>query len=131
MTLRSINVRTAAFAIGTTTKWLDNLLARHRLPGVSQGTQGVERRITDEGLLGIELTRLLVTEFAMPLPQSVAVVRTVLENRTGNDGRFVAPGGVAIHFPFDRIQERLRIQILSAIEAVPNVSRGRPRRGRR
>ena len=134
MAVRAYNAKTVAFAVGATPKWLDNLLSRHRLPGVTQSRQGVERQISDEGLLAIELTRLLVWEFGIPLPQSAAIVRTVLRTRPDvrddHGARFEAPSGVALLFPLHRIQERLRIQLLTAIEAVPNVARGRPRRDR-
>jgi hypothetical protein len=128
---RSYNVRTVAFAIGASAKWLDNLLSRYALPGVIQSRQGVERLIDNDGILAIEIVRMLVADLGMPLSQSVFVARTALEDRRGDDARFVAPGGVAIHIPLDRIRERLRIQILAAMEAVPNVSRGRPRGDRR
>ena len=124
---RSYNVRTVAFAIGAPAKWLDNVLSRHQLPGVSQSRQGVERLINDEGLLAIEVTRMLVLELGIPLTHSVPITRAALAERGGDEARFVAPGGVAIQIPLDRIRERLRFQILAAMEAVPNVSRGRPR----
>jgi hypothetical protein len=128
---RAYNVRTAAFATGTTAKWLDNLLSRYQLPGVTQSRQGIERMIDDEGLLAIELTRIFVMDLGIALARSVSLARETLEERSGDEARLVTPGGIAMQIPLDRIRQRLRIQILTAIEAVPNVSRGRPRGNRR
>lgn len=124
----SYNVETVAFALGVSSKWVDNLLSKHDLPGVSKTKQGVERRITDAGVLALESTRLLAEDLGLPLKQAVTLARVALESRLAAEAVFVAPSGVTIHIPVDRIQERLRIQILAAIEAVPNRMRGRPRR---
>ncbi len=53
---RAYTIATAALTLGTTAKWLDNVLSHNRVTGVAQERQGVSRRLTVEGLLVLALT---------------------------------------------------------------------------
>lgn len=153
---RAYDVRTAALATGTTVKWVDNLLSHNGLPGVLNARQGIQRRVSDDGLLAIELTRILNGEFGMPVRRAVALVRAFLPVR-GPSGGGVASGGdspgltasvdaahtpgsagrrisvtvasgVSLDVDAASIERRLREQLVAAMESVPRIRRGRPPR---
>ena len=126
--MRSYSVRLIALAIGVPYKWLDNLLSRHSLPGIQRARQGIERRITDEGALGIELCRILNLELGVSLERAVAIAGESLASRTGDAFQYVTPGGLALHLPFAPLEQRLRTRIAEAVESVAQVPRGRPAR---
>ena len=48
---RAYTVGTAALALDVPTKWLDNVLSHHSVPGVVQERQGVSRKVSLEGVL--------------------------------------------------------------------------------
>lgn len=123
---RSYNAKLVALTIGVQAKWLDNLLSHSNLPGVARGRQGVERRITDVGLLAIELVRIATSELGIPLARAVEIAAVVVTSPTG-ERHFSTSSGASIHFPLAHIDRRLRERMLDAIEAVPRMRRGRPR----
>lgn len=125
---RSYTAKLVALTIGVQAKWLDNLLSHHDLPGVSRGAQGLERRITDEGLLAIEAVRILVAELGVPIARAVSIARIALAGRTSSEMRFVAEPSVSVLFALPEIEHRLRDRIIEAGESVARVPRGRPRR---
>lgn len=125
---RAYNARLVALTIGVPDKWLDNLLSHHDLPGVTRSRQGVERRISDEGLLAIELCRILAKELGIPVTQAAVIVRSSLPRRESAELRFTTASGVQLLLPVASIEHRLRERTLEAVEAVARIPRGRPRR---
>jgi hypothetical protein len=107
-------------------KWVDNLLSHHALPGIERDRQGVERRITDEGLLTIEAVRILRVELGIPLTQAAAIARVSIESRKANELRFDTQS-LAVVFALAEIQRRLHARMVEAAESVARVARGRPR----
>lgn len=124
---RSYSVRIAAFTLGVSPKWLDNVLSHYAVLGVTNGRQGVERGISDVGLRALEMIRVANQEFAIPIPRAVDIANACVVHP---EARFVADAGVELVFAIDRIDRRLRGRLLDAIEATPRVRRGRPRKGR-
>ena len=124
---RVYDVRTAALATGTTAKWVDNLLSHHQLPGVAQGRQGVQRQLSDIGLVAIELTRLLHERAAIPVWKAaqlavtcLAIERDIAHITIGDD--------VTLVVDIASVQRRLHHAVVAAMEATVRVRRGRPRR---
>jgi len=111
----------------TATKWVDNLLSHHALPGVVGGRQGVGRMVSDQGILAIELARLLVRDGGMPMARAVALVDRALSARAGNVVSVGLASGTSIQFDLGLIERDLRQRIVNAMESVPRVRRGRPR----
>ena len=78
---RSYDVRTVALTLGVSSKWVDNLLSHHRVFGVSGGRQGVQRSVSPDGLLAIELTRQLAQELELPVHRAAALASDIVANR--------------------------------------------------
>lgn len=125
---RAYSARLVALTIGVPIKWVDNLLSHHALPGIVRSRQGVERQITDEGLIAIETVRLLTTELGLPLSSAAVLARAAIESRAGAEMRFTTKSGVTVLFPLAEMERRVRDGLLEAIEAIARVPRGRPRR---
>jgi hypothetical protein len=114
--------------MGADIRWVDNLLSRHDLPGILRGRQGVQRSISDQGLLAIELTRLLSQKLGLSVGQSVAIARSVLGARLSGSVRVEIAPALSLVVDLPVLEERLRAQVLQAMESVSRVPRGRPRR---
>ena len=124
---RTYSVRITSLAIGVPVKWLDNLLSHHEVPGVEGGRQGVERRISHEGLIAIEIVRLLTRELGVPVLNAVAISTSALATRSGLELTHRTAGGVAISLALGEIEERLRGGLMDALESAAEIRRGRPR----
>ncbi|MGH7636279.1 MAG: hypothetical protein ACREOK_01405 [Gemmatimonadaceae bacterium] len=124
---RSYNVRIAALITDAPIKWLDNLLSRHHLVGVDRHRQGVERRISDNGLLAVEMCRILALELGLSLRQAVAITNDCLRGELGDELRYAMPSGLTLHFPLGATRARLRDRTREAVEMVAMARRGRPR----
>ena len=128
--MRSYSSVAVAVALGVPSKWLDNLLSHHRLPGVDRGRQGIVRRISDTGLLAIEVVRLLVADLTVSIGRAAELTRIALESRDGGQSILTTPSGAALVLPLVEIERRLRAQIVEAVEMVAERPRGRPPRAR-
>jgi hypothetical protein len=126
--MRSVDIKTAAFAVGVSAKWIDNLLSAHELPGIHRGRRGVQRRVTEDGLLAIEIVRLLTVELGMAVRIATNIALDATSRQEGGWARAVVPSGIALLFPMADIQERLRRRLRDAVEAAVPIRRGRPLR---
>lgn len=124
---RTYSVRVAALLLRLDNKWLDNLLSRFLLRGVHRSRQGVERRVSEEGLLAIELCRILNIELGVSLHRSVVIAETALQGG-GTGIHYRTPSGLTLSMDRDELQRRLRERIVDAVEASPVIRRGRPPR---
>ena len=125
---RSYDVRTAALAVGSDLKWLDNLLSRHRLPGVSGGRQGLARRISDEGLLAIALARSLNQDVGVSVDRAVELTSAALLGRDRTSTRVALGPAVDLVLDLPAFEAKLRGQVIHAMETIGHVRRGRPPR---
>ena len=124
---RAYDVKTVAVALGVRFRWLDNLLSQHELPGItSSRRQGVGRVISEEGVLAVELVRLL-SDFGLGVGRAASVARATLASRAPGALRFADESGIVLDFPLAIVERRLREQLLDAVDAVPRLARGRPR----
>jgi hypothetical protein len=122
----SYTVRIAALATGLSHKWIDNLLSHHTLPGVTGGRQGLERAVSMQGMLAIELVRLATLDLGVPIARAVDIATLLLAtDPPGASTR--TPSGIQIAFPVPELERRLRERLVEAVEAAPNPPRGRPR----
>src|SRR4051812_37687149 len=113
---RSYDAKTIALAIKVPFKWVDNLLSHHQLPGVSTGHQGLQRRINDEGVIAIELVRMLASDLGVGLARAVELTRSVLSERAAESRVLVAPD-LLIVVSRDVIERRLHAQLIDGMEA--------------
>ena len=123
---RSYDVRLVALTIGEKLKWVDNLLSQHVLPGVTRSRQGVQRRITDGGLLAIELTRMLSTEAGVSIARAAEIASIAVNSRAGTEMQVPLQSGLTLVFHVSAIERRLRERVAEAIESSAHVRRGRP-----
>jgi hypothetical protein len=112
-------------------KWVDNLLSHYQLPGVLHGRQGVQRRVSDDGLLAIELARVLNQEIGVPLPSVAPMVRDALASRASGVASLSLARGVTLVLDLAAIERQLLGGVVVAMESLPRVVRGRPRGTRR
>lgn len=125
---RSYSAKLIALTLRVPLKWVDNLLSHHALPGVFRSRQGVERRVTDDGLLAIEATRMLTADLGLPLGRAAAVARSAVESRVDSQMQYVTPSGVTVVFPLTVLESRLRERVVEAVETIGRIPRGRPPR---
>jgi hypothetical protein len=119
---RAYTVATAALALGTSTKWVDNTLSHYRILGVTQARQGVARRLSLEALLNLSVALLLTSE----LGTTLAVAIRIAEQSIANGGAFNSPGGLQLQLNLDTLRARLDSRLEEAVEVAPVPHRGRP-----
>lgn len=121
------DVRIAALTVRADAKWVDNLLSHHVLPGVERARQGVERRVGRDGLLAMELVRLLSREGGLTVGRAATLVNRAAQLRNAGDFVIELATGIELRIDARAIEARLLGQLADAIEAAPRVARGRPR----
>src|SRR5262245_30282239 len=65
---RSYHTAAAAFAIGRPVKWLDSVLSRYDIAGVSRQTRGLARAIPADALLILRITSDLCGDLDLSVP---------------------------------------------------------------
>jgi hypothetical protein len=124
--VRTYTSKTVALAIGVSGKWVDNLLSHYELPGVESGRQGVDRRISDTGVLAIQIVRLLSAELSLSLERATDLATSAMLSREGATFALSTPSGIALVLPLLKLEQQLRERIAEAVETVAETRRGRP-----
>ncbi len=125
--MRAYTVTATAVALGVSSKWVDNVLSHHRVPGVHQARQGIARRVTPAALLVLDITLRLVRSLGVPLPQALETAQRLVDAR---EGRIPLPGAASIQIRADMetLTNDLNGRLERAVEMSPTPRRGRPRR---
>jgi len=119
---RAYTIATAALALGTSVKWLDNALTHNRVPGVSQERQGIPRRLTVEGLLVLGLAVLLIQELGLATQKAIVLAGDL----ANNEGRYLAQHGLILALDLTSFRAQLLEKLENAVEIAPVPKRGRP-----
>jgi hypothetical protein len=119
---RAYTVATAALAVDVPSKWVDNILSHHTVPGVEQQRQGVARKLSIDGLLVLALTAFLIQELGAPAPKAIEIAAALL----GNEGRYESPRGLSLILDLAAFQAGLLERLEIAVEMAPVPRRGRP-----
>jgi hypothetical protein len=119
---RAYTVATAALALDVPSKWVDNILSHHTVPGVEQQRQGVARKLSIDGLLVLALTAFLIQELGAPAPKAIEIAAALL----GNEGRYESPRGLSLILDLAAFQASLLERLEIAVEMAPVPRRGRP-----
>ena len=119
---RAYTIATAALALETSVKWLDNTLSHYRVSGVVQQKQGVARRITVDGLITLSIVLVLTAE----LGSTVATAIQISQKLIAGGGAFESPSGFRIVLDLEAFRNRLISRLEKAVEAAPLPRRGRP-----
>jgi hypothetical protein len=123
---RVYTIATAALTLGTSMKWLDNVLSHNRVSGVAQQRQGVSRRLTVEALVGLALAILLVRELGLPIAKAIAVSESLAKN----EGRYNASRGLMLALDLSSFRADLLERLENAVEIAPVPKRGRPQKNK-
>jgi hypothetical protein len=123
---RVYTITTAALTLGTSMKWLDNVLSHNRVSGVAQQRQGVSRRFTVEGLVGLAVAILLVRELELPIAKAIAVA----ENLAKSEGRYIASRELMLTLDLSSFRADLLERLENAVEIAPAPKRGRPHKNK-
>jgi hypothetical protein len=123
---RSYDAKLVAFTVNLPFKWIDNLLSHHELTGVTRARQGIPRAITDDGLVAIEIVRLLTIDLGVAVQRAVEIAQSVMQDRAP-EVRVPIQRGLVLVIQRADIARRLRERLLDASESVARVRRGRPR----
>ncbi|HEY3114779.1 MAG TPA: hypothetical protein VGJ62_13960 [Gemmatimonadaceae bacterium] len=119
---RAYTIATAALALGTSPKWLDNTLSHFGIAGVVQQKQGVARRITIEGLLTLSVTLALIAGLGSPLGASLDIAQKMI----ASDGVYDFTNGLRLELDLRDFRDRLLTSLERAVEIAPLPRRGRP-----
>ena len=111
-----------ALALGTSTKWLDNVLSHHRVAGVVQERQGISRKLTVDGSLVLALSITLIQDLSLPTPRALKIA----EEMAANDGRYQSPQGLNLALDLSAFRTELLLRLEHAVEIAPIPKRGRP-----
>ncbi len=125
--MRAYTVATTAVALGVSSKWVDNVLSHHQVPGVYQARQGIARRVTPAALLVLDITLRLVRSLGIPLPQALETAQRLVDAR---EGSLPLSGAASIQIRADveTLTNDLNGRLEQAVEMSPTPRRGRPRR---
>jgi hypothetical protein len=124
------NTATVATALGTSLKWLDNLLSHNKIDGVMSGRQGVRRRLSTDAVRTVALARELIDHVGLPAPAAVKLAESVLSSQAGAIGggvrRQLSPA-LAVEVDLTALDREVRAGLAHAVEVTPHPVRGRPR----
>jgi hypothetical protein len=119
---RAYTVATAALALDVPTKWIDNILSHHAVPGVVQQRQGVARKLSVDGLIVLSLITVLIQELGTPVLRAVGIAEVLLRN----EGRYESPRGFTLILDLSTFRTSLLEHLEYAVEMAPLPRRGRP-----
>lgn len=114
------DVRLAAVALDVPYRWLDGVLARHRVEGVTSEVQGIRRTVSDEALVTLAIVRDFHAQVGLPIGRAIEIAE-----RMAPEGR-LALGVVAVAVDRPAIARALAPQVADALERVVPRRRGRP-----
>lgn len=127
---RSYDVAAAALALDVDTKWLDNVLSHHQVPGVARSRQGVNRAVTPEGLLHLAVARVLVEGARVPIAIAIRLAGVLLEGQAATTAETRLSPAVTLRLDRTALRRELEARLLDAVERAPTPRRGRPPRRR-
>ena len=119
---RAYTAATAALALDTSAKWLDNTLSHNHVAGVRQEKQGIARRLAIDGLVILGLALRLTKDLGIPLRAAIAIAEKIASAK----GQYTSPRGVSINVDLDGFQHELLKRLDQAVEVAPLPRRGRP-----
>src|SRR5437867_12074735 len=95
---RSYSSKLVALTTGVSEKWLGNLRSHFVVPGVTTGRQGVRREINDDGLLAVELTRIVAGELGVSVQAAVDLASRAIRSRSQAEAQISAGAAVTLVF---------------------------------
>jgi hypothetical protein len=121
--VRVYDIAVASLAIDAPSKWTDNVLSQHDVPGVSSARRGVTRRIPYHALLHLALTHDLHVSLGMSVRDALELARQLLSADVTSEAR---RGPVRITLDRTLLERVLERRLREALESAPAPRRGRP-----
>jgi len=125
--MRTYTVVTTAVALGVSSKWVDNVLSHHHVPGVHQARQGIARRVTPGALLILDIALRLVRSLGVPLPLALETAHHLI-GASGGGIELRDATSIQIKADVKTLTDDLNTKLERAVEMSPTPRRGRPRR---
>ena len=125
---RSYHTAAAAFAIGRPVKWLDNVLSRYDIAGVSRQTRGLSRAIPAHSLLVLRIASDLCGDLELSVPRSLELAHRLVNSA---DGSAVLSSGLRIQVDVTLTRRALDHRLIETAETHLPATRGRPPAQRR
>ena len=119
---RAYTIATVALTLGTSVKWLDNLLSHNTVLDVHTGRQGVSRRLGMEAIVVLEIVLLLIQDLGVPTPHAIGLAEALVRA----EGRFRSRHGLSVEVGLAPVRENLLQRLEAAVETAPIPRRGRP-----
>src|SRR4051794_28632039 len=119
---RSYHTAAAAFAIGRTAKWLDNVLSRYEIVGIPRKTRGTSRAIPADTLIILRIASDLCADLDISVPRALELATTLVEN---GDGLVVLSSGLSLQVDRTRVRRALDQRLIESAETHLRASRGR------
>lgn len=124
--MRAYTVTTVAVTLNVPSKWLDNVLSHHTVPGVAKTRQGVARRLTQEAVVVLAIALMLSGSLAISVPRALEIAQE-LRRAGGSKARYVLDGGTGeLLFDVTAIESDISDRLAEAVEIAPTPRRGRP-----
>ena len=118
-------VAATAVTLGMPVKWVDNVLSHHRISGVSQGRQGVSRRLAPQAVLTLDLALRISGALRVPISRALELSERLLHLQS--DIAAVDLGqGVSLSIDLGEVRRDLLERLAHAVEVAPSPRRGRP-----
>jgi hypothetical protein len=120
--MRAYTVATVAVALGVGTKWIDNVLSHHAIPGVTQSRQGVARRLNGEAVAVLEIVLRLTRGFGIPLRRALDLATDL----TGSTEIAKPVDACELRVDLSAVRSEVALRLRDAVEYAPAPRRGRP-----
>lgn len=131
--MRGYSVVAAALALSVDPKWLDNVLSQHRVEGVAQTRQGVQRRLAPSALYLIATVHTLNRELQVPVGGALSIAHALWRDppEAGESDQGIHRiEGISLRIDRSEIKARVDAALAEAVEIAPRPRRGRPPRKR-
>ena len=120
---RMYHIDIAVFAAEADTRWVDNLVSAHRIPGVESSRRGVARRMSTHAIYHIAIVRQLSQGFGASVDTAVDLASRLLG---ADDSRISIPGHLEVRVDRQNFERAIDERIAVAVESIVPVRRGRP-----
>ena len=121
--MRTYDVAVTSLAIGAPSKWTDNVLSHHAVPGVVMHERGVSRKIPHASLLVLAVARELHVELGLSVRGAVALAPQLL---LGEVDGVHASGHLRVSLDRPALERDVDRRLRDALESAPTPRRGRP-----
>ena len=124
--MRAYSTVVAAAALRVERRWLDMVVAQHRIEGVQRERQGVSRAISPGAVMTIAVALELIDALHTPVARALYLAKALLDA----DGDHAPANGMRLRVDLLSIERELASRLAEAVERHPPPKRGRPPRER-